>query len=57
MWTITAIAATLVAAVSSVELDKYRASHKAGAASIPEAPLRAASIPSLFEHFVEAYTT
>ena len=33
------------------------ASHKAGAASIPEAPLRAASIPSLFEHVVEAYTT
>ena len=36
---------------------KQNASHKAGAASIPEAPLRAASIPNMFGHVVEAHTT
>ena len=34
-----------------------RAPHKAGAASIPEPPFRAASIPNMFGHVVEAHTT
>ena len=36
---------------------EYIAPNSAGPASIPGAPLGAASIPSLFEHVVEAYTT